>query len=196
VNVATRPVLLSTRARTSAEDEEIALVRAAQRDPKQFAALYELYFRRISGYVRLRIGDRATCEDVTSQIFARALDKLSSYRGHGPFSAWIFRIARNAIHDEQRRCRGIVALAPDVLDARLGPQAAPEEQALASERRALVRTAIAGLSHDQQHLLALRYGAGLSHEEIASLLGKRAGTVRVRIHRIVNDLRRSCPDEH
>ncbi len=177
------------------DDAEVALVRAAQRDPREFAALYELYFQRVFGYVRVRIADRASCEDVTSQIFARALDKLASFRGRGSFAAWLFRIAQNAVRDEQRRGRRVVAVPAEALDASLGAEVPPEAHAIARERRAHLRAALAELEHDKQHVIALRYGAGLNYEEIGGLLGIRAGTARVRLHRALGDLQGRYDDE-
>jgi len=62
-----------------------------------FLALYDRYFDRVLGYVRLRIRDDATCEDVTSTVFTTALAQLASFRGDGSFAGWLFQIARNRV---------------------------------------------------------------------------------------------------
>src|ERR1700682_3930161 len=84
-------------------DADADLVAAAQADPAAFVALYDRYFERVLGYVRLRIRDEATCEDVTSQVFTTALARLGRFRGDGSFGAWLFRIAQNSVHDVHRR---------------------------------------------------------------------------------------------
>jgi RNA polymerase sigma-70 factor (ECF subfamily) len=168
---------------TAASDPDAALVASARSDPSRFAVLYDRYFDRVHGYVRVRIGDRAAGEDVTSEVFCRALAKLHAFRGRGPFAAWLFRIARNAVRDEQRRRpRSAVdpAAAADAMAA-LGP--GPEDIALAHERALRLRAAIAEFGRSEQHLLALRYGAGLSGEEPAgspSLTGEASAAAILR----------------
>ena len=180
--------------RRAALDPDVALVAAAKGDPEAFVALYDRYFDQVFGYVRLGIGDRATSEDVTSQVFVTALAKLDGFRGRGPFAAWLFRIARTAVRSEQRRRRPIGD--PDALLATL-PAADPDpaEVALARERGARLHAAVAGLGRDEQHLVALRYGAGMSFEEVANSLGIASGAARVRMHRVIEQLRRRYPDD-
>src|SRR5579884_1122760 len=84
-------------------DPDAALVAAARDDPRRFLELYDRYFERVLGYVRLRIRDAATCEDVTSQVFTTALEQVGRFRGQGTFAGWLFQIARNAVRDVQRR---------------------------------------------------------------------------------------------
>jgi len=173
-------------------DPEAALVAAAQRDPAQFVALYDRYFPRVHGYVRVRVRDAAAAEDVTSQVFMTALAQIHSFRAGGSFAAWLFRIAHNAVADTYRARRPDWA-ADAVFDALPDAAPGPEEQALAGERAARLRALVATLRPEQQHLLALRYGAGLSFGEIGQTTGKTAVAVRVSVHRILRDLRRRYP---
>ena len=70
-----------------------------------------------------------------------------------------------------------------------------EEQFLARERAAQLRDVVGRLEPQQQHLLALRFGAGLAFEEIAEIVGANPGAVRVRMHRIIEELRRRYPHD-
>jgi RNA polymerase sigma-70 factor, ECF subfamily len=173
-----------------AVDPDAELVAAARARPREFLALYDRYFERVLGYVRLRIRDGATCEDVTSQVFTTALEQLGRFRGQGSFAGWLFQIARNAVRDVQRR-RPLVALAED----RAAFEPTPEERVLERERAAELHTLIGGLRPEHQHLLALRYGAGLGYEEIGAILDSAPATVRVRMHRILEELRRRYPHD-
>lgn len=84
--------------------EERFLVEAAQSDPAKFDALYELYFERIYYFLAGRVRDRATAEDLTSEVFHKALANLSGYEWRGvPFAAWLFRMASNALADQYKR---------------------------------------------------------------------------------------------
>ncbi len=178
------------RPRPAWVDPDAALVAAARDEPQAFLALYDRYFDRVLGYVRLRIRDEATCEDVTSTVFTTALGYLRRFRGDGAFAGWLFQIARNAVRDVQRRpasvplCEEATSLEPDL-----------EERLLAYERAAHLHMLIRQLPPEQQHLLGLRYGAGLAFDEIGAIVGAAPGTVRVRMHRILEQLRRRYPDD-
>ena len=176
-----------TRARPV--DPDAVLVAAAREDPRAFLALYDRYFDRVLAYCRLRLRDQLTCEDVTSTVFTTALAKLGRFRGEGDFSAWLFQIARNAVRDAHRR--RVHELLPD---RAAGSEPDVEERFLARERAAQLHALIGLLDADQQHLLALRYGAGMAFDEIGAVVGAAPGTVRVRLHRILEDLRRRYPD--
>src|SRR5215831_4536898 len=98
-----RAVLEAPAVRARAGDPDAALVAAALQTPQAFLALYDRYFDRILGYVRLRLRDDSVCEDVTSTVFTTALAQLRRFRGDGAFAGWLFQIARNAVRDVQRR---------------------------------------------------------------------------------------------
>jgi len=176
--------------RGRALDPDAGLVAAARQDPQAFLALYDRYFERVLGYVRLRTSDASTCEDVTSTVFTTALEKLPRFRGDGTFAGWLFQIARNAVHDVHRR-----RVATQLPDEQVGSEPDLEERFLAHERAAHLRAQIRLLTAEEQHLLALRYGAGLAFDEIGELLGAAPGTVRVRLHRTLEHLRRRFPHD-
>jgi len=180
-----RVLLRAPASRTRVLDPDAALVAAARADPQAFLALYDRYFERVLGYVRLRIRDASTCEDVASTVFTSALAQLARFRGDGNFAGWLFQIARNAVRDVQRR--PVAGRLPDETNA---SEPDVEERFLAYERAAELHTQIRLLTPEQQHLLGLRYGAGLAFDEIGAIVGADPGTVRVRMHRILEQLRR------
>ena len=187
-----RALLVAPEVRVRQVDPDAALVAAARAEPRMFLGLYDRYFDRVLGYVRVRIRDEATCEDVTSTVFTTALAQLGRFRGHGSFAGWLFQIARNAVRDVQRRPSAeCLALTRDAASSEPGL----EEQLLARERAARLREVVCLLEPEQQHLLALRYGADLPFEEIGQIVGASAGTVRVRLHRILHELRRRYPHD-
>ena len=172
-------------------DPDAHAVAAAQNDSRAFVVLYDRYFAPVHRYVSLRIANPSQAEDITSHIFMTALARLGQFQGRGRFSAWLFRIAQNAVRDAYRRQRG------DELGgvhlALVDPRPGPDERAIAAEAAADLRSRLASLRPDQQHLLALRYGAGLETNEIASLLGKNPTAIRVAIHRALEVLRKDQP---
>ncbi len=181
-----------------AADPDAARVLAAQVDPAAFVALYTLYVDRIHRYVRVRVRDEALSEDITSQVFTTALAHIDRFQGGAgsSFAAWLFRIAHNAVQDSYRGAKATDERAvDDALGALPDPDPGPEARLLASDQAAALRAAIAQLRPEQQHALALRYGADLSIADMARALGKSAPAVRVSLHRALRDLRGRYPHD-
>jgi RNA polymerase sigma-70 factor (ECF subfamily) len=185
-----RAVLDAPPSRPRTVDPDAALVAAAREEPQAFLALYDRYFDRVLGYVRLRIREETVCEDVASTVFTTALEQLRRFRGDGVFAGWLFQIARNAVRDVHRR-----PIVMPLSDEATSSEPDLEERFLAYERAAQLRALIRLLPPEQQHLLALRYGAGLAFDEIGAIVGAEPGTVRVRLHRILIELRRRYPHD-
>src|SRR5438067_2197829 len=111
--------------------DERLLVEAAQRDPAKFGDLYERHFERVYAFVVRRVSNRAAAEDVTAEVFQRALAGLRDYEWRGaPFVAWLLRIAANAIVDRAKRAKRETSFG----DARNEPAVDPDVDAL--DRRA------------------------------------------------------------
>src|SRR5580693_9181681 len=90
--------------RAPEQAEERLLVEAAQKDPTRFAELYEINFERVYAFVAWRVGDRDAAEDLTSEVFHKALSNLRRFEWRGaPFASWLLRIAANAIADRAGR---------------------------------------------------------------------------------------------
>ena len=87
-------------------DEERDLVERAQRDSRQFGALYDRHFQQIYRFVYSRVREQTAAEDVTSEVFMKALKAMPRYQDTGrPFAAWLYQIAVNAIADRYRTLR-------------------------------------------------------------------------------------------
>jgi RNA polymerase sigma-70 factor (ECF subfamily) len=172
---ALRGRLLSLDERAAPSEREAELVVRAKRDRQAFVALYDRYLDAIFRYCYLRLGDREAAEDATSQVFAKALDRLPTCRDDA-FRSWLFAIAHNVVADHYRRARPVVPLAAaaDVLD----PQPSPEEMALHDEDGRTVRALLGRLSADQRDVVELRL-AGLTGPQIARALGRSHAAVRV-----------------
>jgi RNA polymerase sigma-70 factor (ECF subfamily) len=156
-----------------------------RRDP---LANPELLIRRVYAYVAYRIGDGPEAEDVTSDVFERALryqDSFDSKRGEPV--AWLLGIARRALYDRKR---------PD--DSPLTEETADLAVVDLQETivdRVWLRNALMALGDRERELLALRYGADLSARQIGDLLEMRTNAVEVAIHRALARLRQSVAGE-
>ena len=159
--------------------DEITLIHLSQKgDREMFAHLYEAYIERIYRYVYNRVNDDMLAEDITSQIFLKVWEKLSTYRtGQAPFLAWIYRIAHNTVIDYYRTKKFVIfmddakSIEPsyvDEIDEKLDLQYQSQQ----------LEEALEALTMEQQQVLRLRFAGGLNTSEIARKLGKQAGAVR------------------
>jgi RNA polymerase sigma-70 factor (ECF subfamily) len=167
------------------EADERLLVEAAQRDPRFFGELYELHFHRVYAYAVKRLSSREEAEDVTSAVFHQALAKIKSYEWRGvPFSAWLIRIAANAIADRWKRAAHESTDVPDglrddVADARTED----------AEQRALLFQLVEGLPTEQRRVVVLRFVEQKSIREIAGEIRKTEGAVKQLQFRALQKLR-------
>ena len=178
---------VTTRLPGSAEQE---LVQEAQAfSHEAWAQIYDEHYPKMYSYCYLRTGDRAASEDLASDVFVEALRGIGRYRYRGvPFSAWLYRIARNLTVDHlQRNARQPTVSLGDEPEH---PQLQTQDPTDASALRQDMQDAIQQLTEDQQQVITLRFFFGLSHEEIAAAIGRRPGAVRVLQHRALNALRR------
>lgn len=172
----------------SRESDDFALVQAARVEPEAFGEIYKLYVARIYRYLHARTGSEEDAADLTQQVFLQALAGLTKYHGEAPFAAWLFRIARNLVTDSYRRRREFVSweVLPDTL--RSAPENDPETTAIQRESLAQLRALFNTLSPEKRELLWLRFGAGLSVQEIATVIGKSPAAVRKQVSRTLQAL--------
>src|SRR5438105_3392429 len=138
---------------------ERLLVEAAQRDPAKFGDLYELHFERVYAYVTRRAPDRATAEDVTSEVFHKALANLPNYEWRGtPFVAWLFTIAANALADQAKRAARELPTA-DAPETGAEPcsESGVESELQAVEDGARLFRLVNQLPGDQRHVVIGRF---------------------------------------
>lgn len=158
--------------------------RARQGDKEAYGDLYELYLDEIYRYVYYRVSNEADAEDLTEQVFLKAWENLPAYRGDVPFKAWLYRIARNATVDHYRTRKQSLPL--NETDSLVDKKDLPEEKALSRETALRLNGAISKLSPLHQDVIILRFVNGHSTAEIAQILERSTGSVRVLQHRALN----------
>jgi RNA polymerase sigma factor (sigma-70 family) len=169
-------------------DDERELVEKAKRDPRQFGALYDRHFQQIYRFVYSRVREQTAAEDVTSEIFMKALRAMPRYQDTGrPFAAWLYQIAVNAIADRYRTLKPSHPL-EDFHDLRVaGP--ALEDQAAHSDEIRRIWAIVETLPAQQKTALVLKFQEDMKIEDIAVAMGKTSGAVKLLIHRGVSRLR-------
>jgi RNA polymerase sigma-70 factor (ECF subfamily) len=172
------------------EVELEALVRRARAgDRGALGELYDRYRDRVARFATGRLGDAERAEDVTSETFEGVLRGLPAYRPGTDFEAWLFTIAHRRVADHFRRRARRREVELEEAGRAATAVGGPEDAVLAVERRAEVTQAFQRLRPDQQEVLALRVLGGLTAAQVAKVVGKSEGAVRVAQHRALLDLR-------
>jgi RNA polymerase sigma-70 factor (ECF subfamily) len=191
-------------------DRDRGLVEAARRDPSRFDALYRKYLAQVYSYAFYELRDHHAAEDATERVFMQALAGLPRFEERvdafiasravttagsadiSTFRVWLFRIARNMISNERRRDRRRPVSS---LDDAVGISAPGDvvETAAAREAVSAAWQAVGRLPEDRRRAVILRFVDEMSTAEIAAVLGRSEGAVRVLLHRalrsVADDLR-------
>jgi RNA polymerase sigma-70 factor (ECF subfamily) len=187
------------------EDADTAelVARIQEGGRQEFADLYERYFDRVYGYLRLVLRHSHEAEDATQEVFVKAFQSLSDYEARGrPFRAWLFTIARNHGVSLLRKHKE-VAIESEEMDVRLEREnfsAGPDELRWVTDKDFLVL--IERLPVAQRQVIALRFMLDLKNAEIAEILEKEPNAIRALQHRAIANLknrlahRREPPTQH
>lgn len=180
--------------------EEKILVNQAKKDPEAFGRLFDYYYPQIYGYILKRTGNVAVAEDITSEAFFKALNKINSFKWRGiSFSSWIYRIAINEMNSFYRKKKfKMVSLEHELQEKGLElPDFQTPEKDLIEAQDLLekkevfiqVQQIASELGLKYQEVLTLRYFEKKKIGEIAEILGKKEGTVKSLLSRAVGQLK-------
>jgi len=173
------------------DDHDRLLVEAAQKDPSRFGELYEENFARVWAYVIRRVRDRAAAQDVTSEVFHKALKNLGSFEWRGtPFVAWLYRIASNAVNDHFGRAAREQSVGDRVVESE------EPHDVENIERRATLFRLVDRLPADQRRVVVMRFGEEQSIREIATTLGRSEGAIKQLQWRGLQTLRAQMGENH
>ncbi len=180
-------------------DEAELVAQAKARSPEAWTQIYNTYYRTIYRYVKARVFDEATAEDLTSTVFVGALEGIGSYRYRGrPLLAWLYRIARNSVASHQRQLLGARAdeergglsrwairrflpwsrrEAALAVGDDLASVADSEADPATMLDRLDLHDALRKLPASQREVLILRFFVGLSAQQVAEAIGKGPAAV-------------------
>ncbi|HKK75614.1 MAG TPA: sigma-70 family RNA polymerase sigma factor [Saprospiraceae bacterium] len=164
-------------------------IQAAQRDMENFAVLYDRYYAPIFRFIFKRTADESLSADLSSQVFFKAMQKLSTYSYQGvPFSAWLFRIAANEVRLYYRKSqkKRVVMLEDQHCQALLEEDNYVNLQALQEQMIA----ALDSLKPDDLEIIELRIFEAYSYKEIAEILDISLSNAKVKVHRIIARLKK------
>jgi RNA polymerase sigma-70 factor (ECF subfamily) len=151
-----------------------------------FTQLYELYFKKIFRFVFYRVSHKEVAEDLSEEVFLKAFAKIASIQDNGAFEGWLYQIARNLIIDYYRQKKLVVPL-EDIENTLEYETNVVDVVNLQSQQKILL-TVLKELNAEQQIVIKLKFLEGLDNSEIASLLHKSEGAIRVIQHRAITKL--------
>jgi RNA polymerase sigma-70 factor (ECF subfamily) len=179
-------LLLMQYALPRTDEEDSLLAASAANNPDAFGELYSRYVDSVYRYHLARTGSDPDAQDLTSQTFLAALESLARFSGRGTFRAWLFGIAHNKLHDHYRRGR-------HETDAEIPEDASEDipypEQVVSDilQHEQLVR-ALQAIAPERAEAITLRFFGGLRTPEVARVMGKSQASVKMLVHRGLNDL--------
>jgi RNA polymerase sigma-70 factor (ECF subfamily) len=148
---------------------------------------------RVYRYIYFRVTDEETAEDLTSHVFLKAWENLSRYRPGGPFLAWLYTIAHNAVIDHYRTRKSTVPL--EEVASLVAEREDLEDHVELQFDIEVLRGGLGQLTADQQQVLLLRFIAQMSTEEVAQIMGKREGAIRALQMRALHTLEKYMEKE-
>ena len=177
-----------------ANGTDAALVVAAKAgDARAFGELYERYRDAIYRFCLARTGTSHDAEDLTSDVFMKALQSIDRYQERGlPFAAFLYRIARNAAIDRSRTLKQ--PLSVDGLLQEPASKQNVELEATFAVEKSILLAALGKLKSEHRDVIVMRFIEGYSALEVAAALGKTEGAVRTLQHRALERLRKEFDD--
>lgn len=153
-----------------------------------FISFYNRFLPRVYRYVRYRVADTLTAEDLTSDVFEKALHSWDKLRNPDLMASWIFRIARNTVVSHYRRKGHLADVPLDSIQNKTSTAVDPEKRAIHAEQWERIYDSIHRLSSREQHIIALKFGSRLNNRTIAPIVGTSEGNVAVILHRSMRKL--------
>jgi RNA polymerase sigma-70 factor (ECF subfamily) len=161
--------------------------KAASGDEIAFGEIYDRYFEKIYRFVYFRVSHEQTAEDLAAEVFIKAWKNISSIQSDEAFNGWIYQIARNQVvdHYRTRKITVDIELLANVLE--FEDRMIHRANLSFDQKRFL--SALPKLSEDQQLIIRLKFIEDLPNEEIAEIMEKPEGTIRVIQHRAIKQLK-------
>ena len=174
-------------------EEELSLLeRIQRRDQQALAEVHDRYFDQLYHYINYRLGDSETAADLAGEVFLALIHALK--RGKPPqtsLTGWLYAVARNLAADHLKKQVRTVPLLEDLVSS----EPSLTEQAYLAHLAPTLKQALLKLTEEQQHVITLRFGQGLSLAETAEIMEKSVGAVKALQHRALASLARFMPTE-
>lgn len=159
-------------------NEEYLIREAVNGNQAAFTQIYDIFFDKIYRYIYFRVRKQAEAEDLTQEVFIKALRAIAAYKmGKTPFASWLFSIAHNQVIDFVRKNNRYQSTSLDEAAAVISTEDPVMETELKFESEEL-SFVVSQLSPAQQEVISLRFIAGLPIADVAKIAGKSEGTIK------------------
>lgn len=158
-------------------------------DAEAYGKIYDRYFNDIYTYIYFKVSHQETAEDLAAEAFFKVWEYIKNGKVVKNTRAFLYETARNLTADYHRKKKP-VSLEQEISEAIPESKESPYETAAALEDRTRLREALSKVKEEYKEAVTLRYIHGLSYKEIAVVLGKRAGAVRILVFRGLRELKK------
>lgn len=171
-------------------DEQLLLNRVRALEPEALTQVHDTYYVPIFRYVFLQVGDMATAEDLTSEVFIRLLKALRDHTApHNTLQGWLFSVANFVVKDHYRQ--HYRSRHTSLNDSLPSPSAGPDQLIETELMNQQLQAAVTKLTEEQRQVIALRFGYEMSLDTVARTLGKSIGAVKMLQARAISALTRT-----
>lgn len=166
-----------------ADGMALLFARAKKGEEAAFGEIYNLFFKKIYRFIFFRVGHKEVAEDLAEDVFLKAFSKIASINESGAFEGWLYQIARNLVIDYYRQKKSIVAL--EDIENTLEYETNVIDIVNLQEQQKVFLKLLKELGAEQQVVIKLKFLEDLENSEIAELMHKNEGAIRVIQHRAI-----------
>jgi RNA polymerase sigma-70 factor (ECF subfamily) len=166
-----------------ADGMALLFARAKKGEEAAFGEIYNLFFKKIYRFIFFRVGHKEVAEDLAEDVFLKAFSKIASINESGAFEGWLYQIARNLVIDYYRQKKSIVAL--EEIENTLEYETNVIDIVNLQDQQKVFLKLLKELGAEQQVVIKLKFLEDLENNEIAELLHKNEGAIRVIQHRAI-----------
>jgi len=191
------PTAVTPQSTGGLEDERAVVDQARGGDVTAQGAIFDCYWPKIVRYTYAHCGNQHDAEDLAAEVFLKMVEAIGRFewRENVPFTAWLFRIARNQVVSHYRRSGNVVPLIDDGAGDPVDPEDPEETVELQLEMDEVYRAALK-LPQLQQDVIRLRFAADLSLADTARILDKKENNIKQLQHKAIAKMRQLLDAEH
>jgi len=158
-------------------------------------SIYHKYHKNVYNYIAFRINNHHDAEELASDVFVKAIQRLDTYNHAFPMEAWLIGIAKNTVTDYLRKTMRRKFLPIDNIVELISNDKQPEEVVVINEESKKLMSAMVRLRDKERQILSLKFATELKHSEIAEMLKISESHVGVTAHRAINKLKKFMEEE-
>jgi RNA polymerase sigma-70 factor (ECF subfamily) len=166
-----------------ADGMALLFARAKKGEDAALGEIYNLFFKKIYRFIFFRVGHKEVAEDLAEEVFLKGFSKISSINESAALEGWLYQIARNLVIDYYRQKKSTVAL--EEIENTLEYETNVVDVVNLQEQQKIFLKLLKELGAEQQVVIKLKFFEELENSEIAELMGKNEGAVRVIQHRAI-----------